>query len=361
MAATPPYILWFRDLGPEARSLVGGKNLSLGEMMQAGLRVPAGFALTTHAYEHFLERAGLRRAIRASVASVDPRDPAAVERASLEVRGIIEGASLPEEVEGALREAYAVLAAETRDTAPPVAVRSSATGEDGAEASFAGQQETYLWVRGPEALVRHTVRCWSSLYTTQAISYRVRMGFALDAISMSVGIQRMVDASVAGVMFTLNPLNGDRSKTVIEASWGLGLSVVGGEVTPDEYWVDKVTLEVTKRTISPKDFQYVRDPVAGVARTAVPPHLRDVACLTDEEVIELARLGGAIEGRYGSPRDIEWAIDGRLPFPDRVLMLQSRPETVWANRRAEPLVRPRADPIEYVMDALLSRQRPGPG
>src|SRR5450756_130450 len=156
-------------------------------------------------------------------------------------------------------------------------------------ASFAGQQETYLWIQGAESLAYHALRCWSSLFTPQAITYRARMDFPLESISMSVGVQRMVDARVAGVMFTLNPLNGDPSKIVVEASWGLGLSVVGGEVTPDDYWVDKVTLGILRRSICHKVVKYVPDPGAGgVACVDVPPEQQGVPCLSDEEVTELA-------------------------------------------------------------------------
>lgn len=351
------YVLWFRDLGREARSLVGGKNASLGELMKAGVRVPSGFALTSHAYESFLARGGLRRAIDAALAPVDPTDQLALERASLLVREMMEATPLPEDVEAALTASYGALAEEARRTEVPVAVRSSATSEDSAAASFAGQQETYLWVHGARSLARHTRRCWSSLYTPQAISYRARLGLPPDSASMSVGVQRMVDARVAGVMFTLNPLNGDLSKIVIEASWGLGLSVVGGEVMPDRYWVDKVTLDVIQRTIAAKTLQYVPAPGGGVARAEVPLAMQEIACLSDAEVAELALLGKAIERSYGSPRDIEWAIDGNLPFPDNVLMLQCRPETLWSRRRAEPLVEPRASPLDYVTDALLARLR----
>lgn len=351
------YVLWFRDLGREARSLVGGKNASLGELMQAGVRVPPGFALTSRAYEAFLAGAGLGREIGAALASVDTGDEAELERTSRRLRALIEVTPLPDDVERELVASYRALADEAGTPDPPVAVRSSAMLEDSAEASFAGLQDTYLWVHGERSLARHALRCWSSLYTPQAISYRARLGLPPDAALMSVGVQRMVDARAAGVMFTLNPLNGDLSKIVIEASWGLGTAVVGGEVMPDRYWVDKVTLDVLQRTISSKAVRYLRAEGGGVIRADVPPRLRDVPCLSDEEVAELALLGKAIERSYGSPRDIEWAVDGSLPFPDNVVMLQCRPETVWSRRAATPLVTPKEKPLDYVTEAMISLLR----
>ncbi len=352
------YVRWFTDLRADAWPLVGGKNAGLGELLHAGLRVPAGFALTTHAYECFLERGGIRWTIQHTLAAVDPEDTAGLEAASGRVRRLIEETPLPAEVEAEVLTSYADLARHCRTPDPPVAVRSSATGEDSAQASFAGQQETYLWVQGGRGVAEHTRRCWSSLYTPQAIAYRARMGVPNVAASMSVGVQQMVDARVAGVLFTLNPLNGDRSKIVVEASWGLGVSVVGGEVTPDEYWVDKVTLDLIRRTISPKTTQYLPAPRAsGVTCEPVPADLHLVPCLRDEEVVELARLGKLVEQHHGAPRDIEWAIDRYLPFPEGVLLLQSRPETVWTRREAVPIARPRASSLEYVTDVLLGASR----
>ena len=358
MASQASHIIWFRDFVPEARPLIGGKNASLGEMMRGGLRVPSGFALTTLAYDAFIEHAGLRPRIHAALGGLDPEDTAAVEEISRELRAQIERATLPHSVAEELRQSYAVLAEESRTPTPPVAVRSSATAEDMEGASFAGQQETYLWIQGAESLAYHALRCWSSLFTPQAITYRARMDFPLESISMSVGVQRMVDARVAGVMFTLNPLNGDPSKIVVEASWGLGLSVVGGEVTPDDYWVDKVTLTVIRRNICHKAIKYVPDPAGGgVSIVDVPEAAQAAPCLTDEEVVELATLGKALEVTSGSARDIEWAIDEVLPFPANVLLLQCRPETIWSRRVAEPLVKPKSSGLDYVLDALLSTQR----
>lgn len=354
---TQPFILRSRDWAPGARSLIGGKLASLGELIQAGARVPPWFAVTTFAYERALEHDGLLGTIRRAMAAVDVSDQTSLEAASLRARELIEGHSLPAELDEQLHEAYTALASEIHAADVAVAVRSSAMAEDADDASFAGQQETYLWVRGHRSVALHVLRCWSSLYTPQAISYRARLGLAPDAGSMSVGVQQMVDARVAGVMFTLNPSNGDLSKIGIEASWGLGVSVVGGEVTPDRYWVDKVTLDVLRREISPKTMEYRQAPDGGIVRVPVAEERQAVPCLSDEEVVELARQAKAIEAGYGSPRDIEWAIDARLAFPENVLLLQCRPETVWSNRAPTPLVAPKTDPLDYVTDRMLSGLR----
>lgn len=357
MTTTQPLILRARDWAPGARSLVGGKLASLGELIQAGARVPPWFAVTTYAYERALDHAGLLGTIRRAMAAVDVSDQASLEAASRSARELIEGHSLPAQLDEQLHDAYETLAREIRSPDVAVAVRSSAVAEDADDASFAGQQETYLWVRGHRSVAQHVLRCWSSLYTPQAIAYRARLGLPPDAGSMSVGVQQMVDARVAGVMFTLNPSNGDLSKIGIEASWGLGVSVVGGEVTPDRYWVDKVTLDVLKREISAKTIEYVRSAEGGIVRVPVPEDRSSVPCLSDLEVVELARLGKAIDAGYGSPRDIEWAIDARLHFPENVLLLQCRAETAWSNRAATPLVAPKADPLDYVTDTMLSGLR----
>ncbi len=182
------------------------------------------------------------------------------------------------------------------------------------------------------------------------------MGFPHEKVLMSVGIQKMVNAKAAGVVFTLNPINGDPSKIVIEANWGLGESVVKGEVTPDRFVVDKVTLEILERTISPKGVEYVVDPKRGrVASVPIPPERQEVQCLGDEEVVELARLGKRVDRHYGRPQDIEWAIDGEFPFPQCVAILQSRAETVWSQKPPKPILEPRADALEYVIHDLLGR------
>ena len=252
----------------------GGKSASLGELLAAGIPVPPGFAISTEAGDEMTDT--LRREIA---------------------------------------KRYGELGEEV-----PVAVRSSALGEDSAEATFAGQQDTYLWVRGVDAVYESVRKCWASLYNPEAVAYRER--FNIDNPAMGVTIQRMVDAAVSGVMFTCNPVSGDRSMVAINASWGLGLAVVGGEVTPDDYLVSKVTGEIVKRTISDKAVQYV-PAAAGTKRVDVPKDRRTESCLDDTKLATLVAMAKRIERHFGAPQDIEWAFDHR----GELFILQSRPVT----------------------------------
>jgi pyruvate, water dikinase len=331
--ADEPYILWFGDCDKTCLSSVGGKNASLGEMTRAGLRVPPGFAITTAAYRAFLEQSGLASEIQRMVKRHDGENLAAAEQISQDIRRMMSEAPIPSRIEDAIVGAYEKLCSDCGVPDLPVAVRSSATAEDLPGASFAGQQDTSLWVRSAVFVIIRTAICWSSLFTARAIDYRIQMGFPHDKVLISVGVQKMANAKAAGVMFTLNPTNGDRSKVAMDASWGLGESVVSGVVTPDNYLVDKVTLTIIRRTASAKLIEYEPDPESGrVVIRDVPAERQTRLCLSDEEVITLAELGKRIEQHYGVPQDIEWAIDRDLRFPDNVVVLQSRPETVWSQR-----------------------------
>jgi pyruvate,water dikinase len=223
----------------------------------------------------------------------------------------------------------------------PVAVRSSATAEDLPGASFAGQQDTFLWIRGKDRLIKAVIDCWASLFTSRAICYRVNQGFDHQKVLISVGVQRMIEARTAGVMFTINPVNGDRSKITIGGCWGLGEGAVSGSVSTDEWMVDKVVLEIAKRSIVPKTTMHVVDQSLeneAVLVRDVPVEKQEIACLGDEEVIELARIGKAIERHYGRAQDIEWAIDKDTSFPQNIFILQTRPETVWSEKKTEPIL-----------------------
>jgi pyruvate,water dikinase len=358
------YIRWLLDIGLDDRPLVGGKGAKLGDLLRAGFRVPAGFVLTAAAYERFLYESGICTSLEAELARLDPVDTAAVRSASREARELIEGAELPGFVESAVHAAYAVLAGDVGGSEPPsVAVRSSTAGEDGDEESFAGQHDTYLGVRGAESVARHVKLCWASLYTSQAVAYRARIravrGRGAPA-SMGVVVQRMVDARVAGVMFTCSPISGDPSIIGINASWGLGIGVMNGEITPDEVWIDKVSTAVARRHTASKAMKFTpRNTDSGVHKREVPDELKRAACLTDEEALALAALGRRVEERYGSPQDIEWAIDGALPLPDNIFLLQSRPETVWQKRAATaPIMKPSVNRVYYVLGAMLGSTAP---
>ena len=344
-------ILWFEELGKEDIPLVGGKNANLGEMTKAGIPVPPGFAITAYAYQKFLKETGIAEKIYQTIKETvtDPNDPKQYEEASKRVRQIIESTPMPKEIEEAIRNAYAELSKKTRMVDVFVAVRSSATAEDLPGASFAGQQETYLNVRGADELLEKTIKCWSSLFTPRAIFYRTQKGFRHEDVLISVGVQKMVNAKAAGVAFTINPVTGDRSQIVIEGNWGLGESVVSGAVTPDDYIVDKKTLKVIDKRIAKKTVEYIRDPETGkTIHAEVPPERQNQPCLTDEEILRLAELAKRIEGHYGRPQDIEWAIDKDLPFPENVFIVQSRPETVWSVK---------APPTEEEKETAITAER----
>jgi pyruvate,water dikinase len=236
----------------------------------------------------------------------------------------------------------------------PVAVRSSATAEDLPGASFAGQQDTFLWVQGSDEVLKKTKLCMASLFTPRAISYRIKMGFPHEKVLISVGVQKIVDARAAGVMFTLNPTNGDPSKVVIEGNWGLGETVVSGICNPDKYVVDKVTKEIDRK-ISAKECECVYDPVrGGVAHVDTPPDRREIPCIEDQEILELARYAKRVEEYYGCPQDIEWAIDKHRPFPLNIFMVQSRPETIWSQQKKEPVLGKKSV-YDLLMEKALTR------
>jgi pyruvate,water dikinase len=331
-------VLWFEELRKEDVPIVGGKNANLGEMIKAGIPVPPGFAITAYAYRKFIEETGIAQKIYGIIQETvtDINNPQQYEEASRKIRELIESTPMPKEIEEAIRDAYAQLNMRTNIPEVFVAVRSSATAEDLPDASFAGQQETFLNVKGVDELLGKTVKCWSSLFTPRAIFYRTQKGFPHEKVLISVGVQRMVNSRAAGVMFTIDPVTGDPSKIVIEGNYGLGESVVSGAVTPDDYIVDKKTLKILEKRIGKKTVEYVRDPETGkTVHLEVSPERQAQPCLTDEEIVKLAELGKKIEEHYGKPQDIEWAIEKDASFPDNIFIVQSRPETVWSMRKVE--------------------------
>jgi pyruvate,water dikinase len=336
----PALILWFEDLRKDDIPLVGGKNANLGEMLNASIPVPPGFAVTAYAYKKFIEETGIAskiyRIIKESVK--DFNDPAQYEAASKKIRSLIESTPVPKDIEDAIRKAYRELCRRVNIENVPVAVRSSATAEDLPDASFAGQQETFLNVVGEDEVVEKNVKCWSSLFTPRAIFYRTQKGFAHEKVLISIGVQKMVNARAAGVMFSINPVTGDPNQIVIEGSFGLGEAVVSGAVIPDEFVVDKKTMKIVGKRIATKKIMYTRDPISGkTVHVEVPVEKQNKPCLSDEEIIRLAELAVKIERHYGKPQDIEWAVDSDLSFPENIFILQARPETVWGQKTAELL------------------------
>ena len=330
------------------RPVVGGKAAALGELTTAGLPVPPGFAVTTAAFTQVLRAADPDGALVAGLAGLPAGDHAAIAAATARLRARLLQVPLPAAVRDALTACYRALGG-PQQAGAPVAVRSSATAEDSAAASYAGLQDTYLWVQGARAVAACVRRCWASLYSTESVSYRRHQGLPEDGLAMAVVVQEMVDPRCAGVMFTRSPVTGDTSVVVIEASWGLGSALVSGDVTPDSWAVSKVTGEVVRRTVAVKLRSHRRDPAGrGVRVQDVPPGLQRVPCLRDEEIRALAALGRRVSEHYGSAQDIEWAIAGPAGS-GRLFLLQSRPETVWAHRRGEPAARPAARPFDHVL------------
>jgi pyruvate, water dikinase len=299
-------------------------------MTRAGVAVPPGFAVTTDAFRAMLDTGGLQADIAGHLAAIDPVDIASLDRAAQDIGARIRSLPMPGPVDRAIREACAALG----DS--PVAVRSSATAEDLPDASFAGQQDTYLWITGADAVVARVRDCWASLYTARALSYREKNRIPHADVLMSVGVQKMVNARAAGVAMTLDPVNGDRTRIVIDASWGLGETVVSGLVTPDNFTVEKVLEQIVARTISDKHVELAGDAAAGAAvERAVPDDRRRVPCLTDAEVLAVARLAKRLERQNKCPQDVEWAFDADLPDGENLLALQSRPETIWSQKKKD--------------------------
>ena len=356
-------IVTLADIGAGDRALVGGKGASLGELTGAGIRVPPAFVVTTGAFRRCLGQGNMLGAIATEIRRLDPGEPDRVADVTAAIRARIEATPLPTDLEAAIQEGYAALAGEPagdpQPSRPAVAVRSSATGEDSAEASFAGLQDTYLWVRGDE-VPAHVLRCWASLYSVESVTYRLRRGISEAGLAMAVVVQRMVDARTSGVMFTRSPRSGDRSVIVIEAAWGLGSAVVGGEVTPDGWVVNKVTGEVIRRTVSRKLRRHLLHPSGrGVVDDEVPDELKEVPSLSEAELGTVVDAGRVIERHYGTPQDIEWAMAGEEPA--ELYVLQSRPETVWAARSAEPVAGPAARDFDHVASLLGRPPQPPDG
>jgi len=330
--------IWFENLRKTDIPSVGGKNANLGEMTNAGIPVPPGFAITAYSYKKFIEETGISTKIYDIIKETvtNPSDPSQYEIASKKIRELIESTPMPKDVEEAIKSAYEELCRKLNLKDVFVAVRSSATAEDLPDASFAGQQETFLNVKGVNELLEKTIKCWSSLFTPRAIFYRTEKGFAHEKVLISVGVQKMVNSQAAGVIFTLNPVTGDPNQIVIEGNYGLGEAVVSGAVTPDDFVVDKRTLSITERRISKKTVQYVRDPNTGkTVHVDVPIERQAQPCINNDEILKLAELAKHIEQHYGKAQDIEWAIDSDLPFPKSIFIVQSRPETVWSLKLAE--------------------------
>jgi pyruvate,water dikinase len=352
-------VVWFDDLEGDVRAVAGGKSASLVEMRRAGFPVPPGFAITVAALQHFGEETGVTAVVERLVAAVDPDSTESLRAASEQIEALAEKVRLPAGLLGLIESAYQRMARETGEDEPAVAVRSSAVGEDSAEASFAGQQETYLWVRGPADIEQAVRRCWASYFSPQALSYRARLdaGHRIGTVGMSVAVQQMVDADVAGVMFTRSPTTNDRSIIAIEAGLGLGVSVVAGEITPDQIWVNKVTREIVKRQPGHKQVRYVpnRD-TGGTTAVDVPEDEAMRPCLDDETAMQLAEYGVRLERHYGAAQDVEWALTRGADDMPTLVLLQSRPITTGRGAD-EPVATALPSQTDYVVQQLLASSK----
>jgi pyruvate,water dikinase len=317
------YLVSLTEAQPDI-ALLGGKAASLARLTAAGLPVPRGFVITTVAYREFVAHNQLQPRIVDAARAVSD-EPASLERAAQTIRTLFEQGALPDEIAGEIDQAYAALGAQE----PAVAVRSSATAEDLPDLSFAGQQETYLNVRGGGQVRNAVQRCWASLWTARAIGYRARSGISPDDVALAVVIQELVPADAAGVMFTANPVSGARDQAVINAAWGLGEAIVSGLVTPDTLVVDKKSGAIQQQVVADKSVMTVRSP-EGTAEADVPRERRDQAVLTPDQAAALARTGTEIERLYGQPMDIEWAIHAGA-----LAILQARPITALPDAALE--------------------------
>ena len=323
------YIKWFNEINKQDIPTVGGKGANLGELTQKGLDVPPGFCITAGAYVHFVDYAELDNVIKELMRGLDEENSDMLQDVSKQVQDRINHGEIPEDLKNEVISAYREFSKNINLTNPEVAVRSSATAEDLPEASFAGQQDTYLHISGEEELMKHVRRCWASLWTARAIYYRVKQDFDHFEVSLSVVIQKMVNSEKSGVMFTANPVDSNTNEIMINASWGLGEAVVSGTVTPDEYLVNKKTKAIDEKHIAEKNIMVVkRKDGVGTEEIKIADYLGqdkvNEQCLSDEEIMILANYGLKIEEMYGSHQDIEWGFDRDTK---KLYILQSRPIT----------------------------------
>ena len=315
------YVQKFEDLNKSDIGIAGGKGANLGELTQAGIPVPPGFVVTAETYEKFMEDSGINDKVLDILDQIDINDTKALQAAAEEIKAIIIETPIPDDMVMFIKEAYNQLCQRVGEDDTDVAIRSSATAEDLPEASFAGQQDTFLHVSGDEEVIEYIRKCWASLFEARAIFYREENNFEHSKVLIAVVVQKMAIADKAGVMFTVNPSTGEEI-ALIEGSWGLGEAVVSGDVTPDNYQVDKTNNEIINVTISDKKVMYTNDESGTSVKVNVPENLRMERVLSDEELIELTEMGKRVQAHYGEPMDTEWAFER-----DNLFLLQARPIT----------------------------------
>lgn len=342
------FIKTFDEIRKDMFQVCGGKASHLGELTSIGLNVPPGFCIVADAFFHHLRENGIEEKVFEIAKTINYDDISDLDKKTEAIRSLIEAAKIPKDIEEEIIEGYAKLGEE-----PFVAVRSSVAIKDSDISSFPGLMDTYHYIKGAKTIMEYVKKCWASVFTSRATAARHRKGIEHERALIAPIVQRMVNAKCAGVMFTLNPVDGDRSKIVIEGAWGIGEGVVSGNVTPDRFVIDKVICEVNERNISCKNVMYVYDPQE--KRTVyreVPEEDQRKCCLSEEEMMELVRLAKLIEDHYGMPMDIEWAVDKDFEFPKNVFILQARAESVWSKKKAEPVIGKKSS-FELLMERAM--------
>jgi len=332
------WIYWLEEVCQEHNNVVGKKCANLGELTKAGFRVPPGYALSVDAYARFMDESGAKQDVLKylSTFSADPDNlshTVRFEEASKIIRGIVESKKMPADMEKTVKEYYEGLCTRAKCDDTPVATRSAGP------VSHPGQYETYLHVKGKDDVIQNVIRVWASTFNTRSIIARARLGLPMEYDPIGCAVLTMVDAKAAGVMFSLNPTDGDETKVVIEGNWGLGEAVVSGSINPDRFVVDKILLQIEERAISHKSMEFAyNEKEREMEYINLPAELQDAPCLEDKEIIELAKVSKKIEGYFGCPQDSEWVISKSLPFPENVFLVQTRPETVWSKKKKEPVL-----------------------
>jgi len=344
------WIYGLHELSSASNDLVGKKSANLGELTKGGFPIPSGFALSLTAYEKFMKETPAAEEIGRYLQgfSGDPNDPADMakyETASRTIREIVECKAMPGDLEDGIAKYYQDLCQKTGIRDVPVAARSAGP------ASHPGQYETYLHITGTSDLVKNVIKVWSSTFNQRSLIRRARLGLPLQYDPIGVCVVAMVNAKAAGVMFTLNALNDDLSKIIIEGNWGLGESVVSGLVIPDRWMVDKVTFEIIEKVVSPKALEHIIDPRDNKPFLSdIPAERQRIPCLSDEEVLEISKIGKAIERHFGRAQDIEWAVDMNRSFPKNIIILQARPVKIGGKDQAKPVFGAGKTSLDFLLE-----------
>jgi len=338
------WALWFEELGQEDRELVGRKCANLGEMVKIGLRVPPGFALSLEAYKDFMSMTGAFDEIGKYLAQSKPKDLKQFRQSSVDIRQIVQSKAMPDKLEKVIASYYSELSRRCHTGEVAVSTRSAGT------VSRPGQYESHLNVVGRSALMDKIRQVWASTFNPRSLAFRSRKKMPLESEPIGVAVQKMVKARAAGVIFTADPNTGDDTRMIIEGNWGLGESVVGGKSTPDIYILDKKNLEIQEKKLGPKS-RYVTFKKGGVTEKKAPPGKSGKFCLSDQEAKEIGKLGKVLEKHFGVPQDVEWAVEEDKPFPESIIMLQTRAEVIAQNKT----------PVDQVVDLMLNRFSRGVG